>query len=88
MNEYMITFGQRYRTEVHPMQQWVTPNGYVVIEAETEDQARAEADKLFGVEGWAFIYDQLDIERRRFNPGKHYPLGVLRRFTAAKETDT
>jgi hypothetical protein len=75
---FRITFGQRYRTEQHPTGEWITPDGYVVIVADSEEAARAKADEVFGKEGWSMIYDYLDIENGRFNPDdKHYELGVL-----------
>jgi len=75
---FRITFGQRYRSETHPAGDWITPDGYVIIVADTEQLARAKADEVFGKSRWAFIYDHLDVERGRFNPkNKHYKLGVL-----------
>lgn len=72
---FRVTFGVQYRTERHPVFEWITPDGYVIIVAKDEPAARAKAHEVFG-DKWAFIYDYLDIENGRFNPGS-YPEGAL-----------
>jgi len=71
---FYVTFGVMYRTEPHPM--GMTPDGYVIIVADTYLDARYKAWELFG-EYWAFLYDHLDTESGRFNPDSKYPRGVL-----------
>ena len=72
---FYLTFGVQYRQQQHP--QGMSPDGYVIIVATTEQDARMKAWELFG-ERWAFMYDHLDIRSGRFDPdsGLH-PRGVL-----------
>jgi hypothetical protein len=43
VREFRITFGQRYRTETHPLLGLAHPDGWVTIEAPDYDTARAWA---------------------------------------------
>ena len=81
---FYITFGVKYRNELHP--QGMHPDGYAVIIAKDEYTARRCAHRLFTWHGWAFIYDYLDIERGVFDPGLH-PTGVLAVYHATKEDE-
>lgn len=52
---FYVTFGQRYRHEAHELFPVAHPDGYLVLEAETEDLAREGAFKLCKAH-WAFMY--------------------------------
>lgn len=77
MNRYYVTFGQKYRHERHPQASggiYPHPDGWVAIEADTYDQARAIAHEVFGVH-WSFIY-MLQPDVGMFPRGE---LAVIRR---------
>lgn len=74
MKTFYVTFGQKYRHEPHPVLPEAHPDGYLAIEADTEEQARAKAFELTGGK-FAFMY-QTEPERA------FYPLGEIDRVTA------
>lgn len=55
MAEYRVTFGVKYATEPHPTFSTAHPDGWVTIEAPTEEYARKIAMFIF-TDKWAFIY--------------------------------
>jgi len=70
LNDFVITFGQKYRSERHPIWDKAHPDGYVIIQANTVEEARAKAFETFD-KYWAFIY-----KKRDFNP-ERFPKGIL-----------
>lgn len=77
--EYIITFGQKYKYEKHPYFTKAHPDGYVVIEAMSEAQAKIKAAQLCGTnEGkyafYAFMYDAEDFDYH------FYPMGEIARY--------
>lgn len=76
--EYALTFGVQYGREPHPSGLSVYPHGYVVIEAESEADARDIAFTHYG-RAWSGLYDMVwDFADR----GEHFPAGEFRRLTA------
>jgi hypothetical protein len=55
MSKYYITFGQKYRTEPHPILGICCADGYVVVKAEDMKQARDFVFTTFGT-AWSNIY--------------------------------
>ena len=79
MKKYYLTFGQKYRRENHPNIEVAHPDGYGLILAQDETEARIKAAQICGVssEGfafYAFIYEEANFE---FDL---YPLGQLFEF--------
>jgi hypothetical protein len=74
MNEYVITFGQKYRREPHPTFPAAHPDGYVTVVAEDFEDCRRQTLAVLG-RAWAFDYapGELDVE-------KWAPLGELGRI--------
>jgi hypothetical protein len=70
LQKFYVTFGQKYRTEPHPVMETAHPDGVVEVSAINEDAARVIVTDKLGA-AWAFLYpeDKLDLN--------HYPLGVL-----------
>ena len=79
MNEYVVTFGQKYAREIHPLLPGVHPDNWVVIEAPSLDAAREAAygalDELFcdvySPESWADIshmFPGREVARYRWAP--------------------
>jgi hypothetical protein len=80
---FYVTFGVEYRTHPHPL--GFHPDGYVIIVAFDEEEARTEAWSLFG-STWSMLYDYRDVDARRFSVTTH-PQGCLGVFYAdPKET--
>lgn len=73
MNEFIVTFGQKYRRESHPKADYVHPDGYVTIEASDAGKAGDAAFKEFG-NNWSHLYlkDQAKLDL--------YPRGELKRI--------
>lgn len=80
---FYVTFGVQYRQEAHP--QGMHPDGWAVIVALTEMEARLKANELWG-RAWAFMYDDLDRATGRFNK-KYHPRGILAVYRADEETE-
>lgn len=57
MNNYYITFGQRYRHEPHPCGVRFHPDGYMKIVAKSLGVAREAAFNRLGT-AWAFFYTE------------------------------
>ena len=70
LKPFFITFAANHYP--HPYGREVHPDGYVVIEAEDESQARAAAFHIYG-QKWSFIYSEKPEER-------FVPKGELKRW--------
>lgn len=86
MAEWFVTFGQRYRTETHPVFADAHPDGWVTIVADSEEQARRVAFGLLGRQ-WAFLYPSTYTELDQgLRPGRKwaelFPRGELARIVA------
>ena len=57
---FVGTFGVKYIREEHPSGKDVNPDGYVLIEAETYDEARLIMEREYGRD-YAFIYSEEDF---------------------------
>jgi len=57
--EWFVTFGMRYAHETHPYFPDAHPDGWVVIEADTYEEARRIAVRRLGP-FWAFVYGEDD----------------------------
>lgn len=60
MNHWYVTFGQKYRREPHP--QGGHPDGYFLVEATNEDEARRKVFATLG-KAWSNIYEELPESR-------------------------
>lgn len=59
MNKFYLTFGQN-----HPLR-----NGYVLVEAPSEEEARQEVVSVFGTK-WAFLYSEDKMNFKYFLEGQ------------------
>jgi hypothetical protein len=74
LREFNVTFMQRYRREEHPKTvNGVTPHpdGWFTVKARDWDTAKRIADRAFGPEHYAGIYDAETFF------GAYYPKGQL-----------
>ena len=55
--KFCVTFGQRFAYDKHKTFEKAHPNGYVVINADNENEARQKAFDFLGSE-WAFMYPE------------------------------
>lgn len=80
-NLYSVTFGSRYAYEDHPAGDWVTPNGWLVVAADSEREAR---EMLFDHldRGWAFLYTGA-VPGRAEDVVFWYPKGPIAHLTTA-----
>jgi hypothetical protein len=82
MKEFAITFGFQYDREPHPFFSLAHPQGFIVIEADDEEDARMMAYAHLG-SAWAFIYETDSPVWVEFSPA--YTKGELARWTHQKE---
>lgn len=78
MVNYVVTFGQKYRTEPHPAGLWVHPDGWLTVEALDLISARETIAEALGV-AWA----DLQSESQMLEHPQHgiwYPLRSLARL--------
>lgn len=82
LSEFYVTFGSQYGTrERHPISQHIHADGYVVVEAVDEEQARQFAHKAFMLK-WADMYSQ-DAwdDADKSTPNSYmFPLGEIGRI--------
>lgn len=71
MKSFMVTFGQKYRTEPHPKAP-AHPDGWVTVKAEDYDAARVKTVNVFG-QAWSMLYAEEDF----VDSAHFYPLGEL-----------
>lgn len=69
MSEYMVTFGQQYRSNPHPMVDYADPDGWLTVEAENAVEAREKTFKELG-SSWAFMYLKKDFHHEYFPKGE------------------
>lgn len=70
-----ITFGVKYATEPHPLLSWAHPDGWLTVEADTYEHARAIA---FAITGGKHAFDYRDEPNQDI-----YPLGEIHRVSVA-----
>ena len=75
MDNFYVTFGQQYRYNQHPAAGH--PDGWFLIIAEDETDARSAAFKLMG-DKWAFMYPESEFNK------DYFPMGLLRTIDATK----
>ena len=75
MKTCYVTFGQKYRTEPHPIDERAHPDGWFEFVAETYDE-----DEKLGLAAFAFTYSD-DTHESHW-----YPQGCLARITKTKES--
>ena len=69
MNKFYVTFGQKYHREIHPvLGDSVDPDGYCVVVAENEKEAREKTFEVFGG-FFCFIYGEEEFEPEFFPHG-------------------
>lgn len=86
---FIITFGQKYRRETHPTFAKAHPDGWVVVVADDDMQARLEVIHRIGRE-WAFLYSSAEFEAltRPVAPLRQlYPRGELDLWVAPETSE-
>lgn len=78
---YSVTFGAQYVYEAHPAGDWVTPNGWLVVAADSEPEALEMVFDHLGTE-WAFLYTGV-VPGRAEDVVVWYPQGPIAHLTAA-----
>lgn len=68
MPQFYMTVGQKYARERHPHD--LDPDGWVLIIAETLDEAREKAFDTYGND-WSMVYEEEDFD------SMFYPMGCL-----------
>lgn len=81
MKEFFITFGVKYAREPHPYFHKANPNGYVVVEAPSEDIARRIA-RAKTANMYAFIYPRDNFD------SSYHPKGEIERWVWTKNLET
>ena len=76
MNNFYVTFGQKYHHEEHPA--GGHPDGWFLVRAENEGDARKAVFNLMG-DKWAFMYSE-----ERFNKS-FFPKGCLKSIDASTD---
>jgi hypothetical protein len=75
MHEFFVTFGQKYRSQAHPLQSYPHPDGWLSVQASDINEARAKTFQELG-QFWSMIYT-----KEEFKENKHYyPKGELHRI--------
>lgn len=76
--EFMGTFGVRYKREPHPSGKEVDPDGYVLIHAEDFNEAIQMMQAEYGT-AYAFVYGARGFSENSFGLTgyDHHPLGVI-----------
>lgn len=69
---FFVTFGQRYSRERHPVFRRAHPDGWLMIKAGSEDEAREIAFSAIG-DAWSMSYTEAQFRKIRH----HYPKGEL-----------
>ncbi|MCW5954400.1 MAG: hypothetical protein KIT69_19285 [Propionibacteriaceae bacterium] len=67
---FCVTFGQRYRREPHRASKLIHPDGWLEIDARSEDEARGLAVAVLGQE-WSGLYPLADVG------ADYYPDGCI-----------
>jgi hypothetical protein len=80
---YALTFGVRYKREPHPSGLEVDPRGYVFIDVDDYDQARALANETYGP-AWAFLYPMETLAEKWFTS---FPAGQVGRLRPGSGLD-
>lgn len=74
LENFYLTFGQKYRFEDHPTFSEAHPDGYVLIRAESKIHSREIAFIAFN-DAWAFLYSE---DEMKF---EHFPMGCLKEMS-------
>jgi hypothetical protein len=77
MQEFYVSFGQKYRHETHPRIPEIHPDGWLTIVAKNYTSARAHAFATMGP-AWCMLYDAAEFEKMKH----HFPRGEIVRLTA------
>ena len=70
MKRYLVTFGQKYAQEDHPVSPALHPDAYLEVYAMDEEYARGKVIRALGV-NWAFMYPEADFT------ASYYPRGLV-----------
>lgn len=73
MPKYFLTFGVQYKQEPHPHVPTINPDGYVVVDAVSELEAREKVFNIFG-DKWAFLYPEKSWSEKN---AMYFPLGQV-----------
>lgn len=61
METFVVTFGQKYRFDTHPVCSKIDANAFLRVEASDEMEAREKVNALLGRD-WAFLYTWAEFE--------------------------
>lgn len=75
MPKYAVTFGQKYHREPHGTLPRVNPNGFVLVNAPSYEEARRKVVDRIGLE-WAFMY-AYNTESERAKVDEYQPDGAF-----------
>jgi hypothetical protein len=77
VNRFAVTMGVQYRHEPHPdlPADLANPDGYLLVQAENESDARKIIDAVIGSH-WAFIYPEDELLASPHYQ-RYHPLGCL-----------
>lgn len=84
--KFYLTFGVKYRHEVHPHWEGADPDGWVLIEALDEPAARALAQQYLGM-FWSMLYPDTHFTEE-LNKRMYYPKGTIATISADGATST
>jgi hypothetical protein len=76
MQEFFVTFGQQYAQEQHPVIKTAHPDGWLVVEADSLEAARAAVVRDLGT-SWSNLYEKTDFMK---DAARLYPLGEIARI--------
>jgi hypothetical protein len=68
-DKFFLTFGNKYKHELHQSGLKINPDGYILIYAHTYDLARQKAFDEFGKE-WCWLYSEEEFQPSHFPDGK------------------
>jgi len=75
MNDFFVTFGQKYRTQPHPLQNYPHADGWLLVKGVDMTEARAKTFQELG-QFWSNIYSEADFKKNKH----YYPKGELHRI--------
>ena len=71
MSRFYITFSNRYRTEEHPVQSDIDPDGWVSVEADSLEKAQTRAYEVFNAYYDNLVHEDV-FDRAAFSLGELY----------------
>lgn len=68
-DKFFLTFGQKYRHQLHPSGKKINPDGWIEIFAYNYDLARQKAFEHFGSD-WCWLYTEEEFRPHHFQAGR------------------